>query len=166
MPLLAGCRDEEQAAATAPGGRRTPTERAVVTLHFRGEDGYLHLERREMEVPAAGDVRLEAVLAAQLAGPRQAGLAPLFDDTVTVGNAFVDPRGLAYVDLAAEGQPAPPPSGSALELVRVYALVNTTLANDSRVRAVVLLWNGNQRQTFAGHIDTLHPLVANHGLVR
>ena len=53
-----------------------------------------------------------------------------------------------------------------LELLRVFGMVNTVLANDERARAVVLLWNGSQRQTFAGHVDTSRPLVADHRLVR
>jgi spore germination protein GerM len=164
--LLAGCRQERGEDAAAAGAKPTPTERAVLALHFPAVDGYLHLERREMDVPAVPDARLEAVLTALLAGPRQAGLSPLFDSGVKMGNAFVDSHGVAYIDLAAEGQPSPPPSGSALELVRVFGVVNTVLANDSRARGVVLLWNGTQRQTFAGHVDTLHPLTANSRLVR
>jgi hypothetical protein len=45
-------------------------------------------------------------------------------------------------------------------------MVNTVLANAERARAVVLLWNGTQRPTFAGHVDTIRPLVSNHRLVR
>jgi hypothetical protein len=165
--LSGGCRrEEERPQAVGPQGEPVATERAVVSLHFPGEDGYLHVERREVELPRGGDPRLEAVLGALLGGPRQNELAPLFESGVTLGNAFVDSHGIAYVDLSAEGQSSPPASGSALELVRVYALVNTALANDERVRSVVLLWNGTQRQTFAGHVDTLHPLTADHGLVR
>jgi hypothetical protein len=166
--LLLGCRAEERAAAPAagPSGAAVVSERTEVSLHFPGDDGYLHVERREMEVAKSGDERLEAVLAALLGGPRRGELLPIFESGVTLGNAYVDGHGVAYVDLNAEGQPSPPPSGSALELVRVYALVNTALANDERVRSVVLLWNGMQRQTFAGHVDTLHPLTADHKLVR
>jgi hypothetical protein len=164
---FAGCsRESEEPAVVGAGGKPVATERAVVSLHFPSADGYLHVERREMEVPKGGDERLEVVLSALLGGPRQGELEPLFENGVTLGNAFVDAHGIAYVDLAAEGQPSPPPSGSALELVRVYGLVNTALANDERVRSVVLLWNGTQRQTFAGHVDTLHPLIADHKLVR
>jgi hypothetical protein len=164
--LLVACRREERGEVAGPDGKPARTERAVLSLHFPAEDGYLHLERREMDVPAVPDARLEAVVAALLAGPRQRGLSPLFAPGVEVGNVFVDSHGLAYVDLAAKDQPTPPASGSALELVRVYGLVNTVLANDERARGVVLLWNGTQRQTFAGHVDTLHPLTADLRMVR
>ena len=165
--LTAACaREGEQ-----PGTRRadaTPaaTERAVLTLHFPAEDGLLHVERREVSVPPPGDARLEAVVAALLSGPRQRGLAPVFAPEVKVGTAFVDAHGVAYVDLVHAGHETPPASGSTLELLRVFGLVNTVLANDERARGVVLLWNGTQRQTFAGHVDTTRPLLADHRLVR
>ena len=165
--LLAACRRAgEEAVALRPDAAPEATERAVLTLHFPAEDGLLHVERREVSVPPPGDARLEAVVAALLSGPRQRGLAPMFGPEVKVGNAFVDAHGVAYVDLVQDGQQAPPTSGSALELLRVYGLVNTVLANDERARGVVLLWNGAQRQTFAGHVDTTRPLLADHRLVR
>ena len=164
--LLAGCRGAGEGEAPSPGATPAATERAVLTLHFPAEDGLLHVEKREVSVPPPGDARLEAVVAALLSGPRQRGLAPVFAPEVKVGNAFVDSQGVAYVDLVHEGQESPPPSGSMLELLRVFGLVNTVLANDERARAVVLLWNGSQRQTFAGHVDTTRPLVADHRLVR
>jgi hypothetical protein len=165
--LLAACRGAgEEAEAPPAGATPAATERAVLTLHFPAEDGLLHVEKREVSVPPAGDARLEAVVAALLSGPRQRGLAPVFAPEVKVGNAFVDAQGVAYVDLVHEGQEAPPASGSMLELLRVFGLVNTVLANEERARAVVLLWNGTQRQTFAGHVDTTRPLVADHRLVR
>ena len=39
------------------------------------------------------------------------------------------------------------------------------LLNVGEARAVVLLWNGRQRKSFAGHLDTARPLVANPDLV-
>jgi hypothetical protein len=165
--LVAGCRAPgDEVAGPQPGATPAATERAVLTLHFPAEDGFLHLEKREVTVPPPGNARLEAVVAALLSGPRQRGLAPVFGPEVKLGNAFVDAHGLAYVDLVSEGQAAPPASGSMLELLRVFGLVNTVLANEERARGVVLLWNGDQRQTFAGHVDTTRPLVADHRLVR
>jgi hypothetical protein len=33
------------------------------------------------------------------------------------------------------------------------------------VRSVALLWNGSQRLTFSGHLDTSRPLAADRSLV-
>jgi hypothetical protein len=130
----------------------------VVSLLFPGPDGLLHGESREVPLPLSPDGRVAALVTALLAGPQTQGLAAPLPAGVTVGDAFVDAEGIAYVDLAAKDQAAPPASGSELELLRVYSLVDTVTANEPRVRSVVLLWNGAQRVTFAGHVDTSAPL--------
>jgi hypothetical protein len=142
------------------------TEKVKVSLLFPGGDGFLHAEERELVLPLEPDGRVQAVVAALLAGPKSDGLVAPLPAAVGVADAFVDTQGVAYVDLGAKDQAEPPPSGSDLELLRVYSLVNTVLANEPRVRGVVLLWNGDQRPTFAGHVDTGSPLLANRRLVR
>lgn len=54
-----------------------------------------------------------------------------------------------------------PAMGATEELLAVYSLVNSLTANNLGVDRVVLMWNGEQRPTFAGHIDTTRPLVAD-----
>ena len=166
--LLASCRERaaEQAGAPTPPPPGPPAERAAVALHFPAIDGMLHVERREMELPAGDSPRLSAIVGALLGGSQRQGLLAPFPEGVGVGGVLLDPAGILYVDLVAPELPDPPPSGSALEMMRVYSVVNTALANEERARAVVLLWNGKQRQTFAGHLDTMRPLVANRALVR
>ncbi len=156
-----------------PGPRPEPTPTptlpkapAAVSLLFPGADGYLHTERRELPLPADPDGRIAAAVTALLAGPEGNGLVAPLPAGVTVADVFVDVDGVAYLDLAAKDQPEPPESGSDLELLRVYSLVDTVLANAPEGRSVVLLWNGVQRPTFAGHVDTGAPLLANKRLVR
>jgi sporulation and spore germination protein len=162
----AGCPkgDEARPGATPPPAG--PSENATVSLLFPGPDGYLHAESREVALPLAADGRVAAVVAALLAGPRKAGLVAPLPAGVTVADAFVDAQGVAYVDLAAKDQPSPPASGSTLELLRVYSLVDSVLANEPRARSVVLLWNGVQRVTFAGHVDTTAPLLEDRKWVK
>ena len=88
--------------------------------------------------------------------------------------------GVAYVDLttvevdsgtgeaAATGRRSPvvlerPAMGLTEELLAVYSLVNSLTANNLGVDRVVLMWNGEQRSTFAGHVDTTRPLMADLG---
>ncbi|MEM7357123.1 MAG: hypothetical protein AAF657_40285, partial [Acidobacteriota bacterium] len=59
----------------------------------------------------------------------------------------------------------PPASGSAREMLTIYSLVNSVLLNFEEVERLVLLWNGGQMRTFAGHMDTRRPLVANLDLI-
>jgi hypothetical protein len=161
-----GCRRAEEAAPEATPTPAGPTEKATVTLLYPGGDGFLHAESRELPLPLDPDARVAAVVTALLAAPRTKGLVAPLPAGVTVGDAFVDGQGIAYLDLAAKDQPAPPASGSDLELLRVYSLVDTVLANEPRARSVVLLWNGTQRPTFAGHVDTVTPLVEDRRWVK
>ena len=54
-----------------------------------------------------------------------------------------------------------PAMGLTEELLAVYSLVNSLTANNLRIDRVVLMWNGEQRPTFAGHVDTTRPLMAD-----
>ena len=85
--------------------------------------------------------------------------------------------GVAYVDLTtvevgsgtgstrAADRPAVflerPAMGLTEELLAVYSLVNSLTANNLGIDRVVLMWNGEQRPTFAGHVDTTRPLMAD-----
>ena len=86
--------------------------------------------------------------------------------------------GVAYVDLTmadvgdGRGARAGAPRRSALvlerpamglteELLAVYSVVNSLTANSLGIDRVVLMWNGEQRPTFAGHVDTTRPLMAD-----
>ena len=86
--------------------------------------------------------------------------------------------GVAYVDLTTvgvdsgtgsaagtAGRPAVflerPAMGLTEELLAVYSLVNSLTANNLGIDRVVLMWNGEQRPTFAGHVDTTRPLMAD-----
>lgn len=54
-----------------------------------------------------------------------------------------------------------PAMGLTEELLAVYSLVNSLTASNLGVDQVVLMWNGEQRPTFAGHVDTTRPLMAD-----
>lgn len=68
-----------------------------------------------------------------------------------------------YVDLP---QPTSPIAvGAHEELLMLYSLVNSVLLNTPEASRLVVLWNGRQPQTFAGHIDTGRPLAARQSLL-
>ena len=57
-------------------------------------------------------------------------------------------------------EPSRPALGTEDELLAVYSLVNTVTLNEiDGVSHVVLLWDGRQPETFAGHIDVSRPLA-------
>ncbi len=161
---------EEEASEPTEGELATPEVEAatgdVLTaeLYFPGSGGWLQTERRE--VPAVTDLaeQISAVVGHLLAGPSRSDLQPPLPEGVTVRKVYMSEGGVAYIDFES-AEAAPPASGSLREMLTVYSLVNTVLLNFDQLERVVLLWNGRQLRTFAGHIDTMRPLAANSDLV-
>jgi hypothetical protein len=77
----------------------------------------------------------------------------------------LNPAGVLYVDLDLAAESSIPAWGSRQEMLAVYSIVNTLLAAEPEIQSVVLLRDGQQRATFAGHLDTSRPLFANPRLV-
>lgn len=182
-------------SSASGGSDHPPETAHEVALYFPGPDGRLHAERHALprtEVPEAGITELVAAL---LAGPRADHLwpplpaappvdaapaagqeaAPLTSSQpVAEGEELVSAEGvrLASVYLLANGtvvldlvKGAPLAIGSDQEELSLYSLVNTILLNTPGAERMIVLWNGRQMETFAGHIDTARPLLADHDLI-
>ena len=65
---------------------------------------------------------------------------------------------MAYVDLSAEVRPLPG-AGSQGELLSVYSLVNSVVANFPVVKRVQLLVDDKPVETLGGHVDLSRPLL-------
>ncbi len=117
----------------------------------------LRVERRELQVTSAPKDRIRRIAETVLT-PRPDGVR-LFPEGVALAGVQLSNEGTAYLNLVWEGHEDPPPSGSTEELQRVYSLVNSIVTNVPEARRVALLWNGLQRPTFAGHLDTSRPLA-------
>lgn len=154
---VGGCRGDGGVSADgdgAPGESRT----ASFDLYFPGEGGRLYAEERELEVTGDPRDRARAIVLALLDGPTNRTLYRPFPEDVGLIDLYFVPEGTVYVDLGAEGREVPPPSGSMEEMTRVYSVVDSVAFNVPEARRVVLLWNGVQRDSFAGHLDTSVPL--------
>lgn len=111
-------------------------------------------------VVSAGGARARAtgVVAALFAVAPVAPRVAVFPPEVKLGKLLLLEDGTVIVDLRSEPPAEPPPSGSTVEQLRIYAVVHTILRNVDEAKRVVLLWNGVQRPTLAGHVDTGRPL--------
>jgi len=164
--LLPGCREKRPPAASAQAGAEAPTPPpSRVFLFFPGDDTLLHREVREVrevpEIPGATTSRVRAVIEELLAGS-QNGLPPALPWAATVEAVFVDRGGAAYVDFSSP--PEDLVQGSSLEVMLVYAVVNTVVANCPGVERVQLLFGGREVATL-GHLDLSRPLPARPQLV-
>ncbi len=161
---------EEATSESTEGELATPEADALTgevltaELYFPGASGWLQTERRD--VPASADLaeQVSTVLGYLLAGSSDGDLQAPLPEGVTVRKVYMAENRLAFVDFES-AEPAPPASGSLREMLTVYSLVNTVLLNFEQIDRVVLLWNGQQLRTFAGHVDTMRPLAANSGLI-
>lgn len=171
LPLGCGQKPAEK-PAEGPGQPAAPVEAATeeaplepVQLYFPDDSGNLSPEAAQ--APASPtEQRIRKLAEGLIAGPQdQTGvLHPILPKETTVGGVLVL-DGIAYLDLRAPGEGPPPAVGSMDEQMILYSLVDTVILNTSGVEKVVLLWNGTQRETFAGHYDTTRPLGADKGLI-
>ncbi len=117
----------------------------------------------EDAVPVRNDGSPNVSRAGGAAPPPGEDLFPALPPGVEL-QAFDLVDGVAWVDLtvarsgAAAARFEQPAMGLGEELLAVYSLVNSLTASDLGIERVVLMWNGEQRLTFAGHVDTTRPL--------
>ena len=150
----------ESSELTAIEGQTT-----IVELFFPGPGGRLFPEERE--IPAQDDLlaKVRLILDGLLAGPETEDLFAALPPEVTVNWLHLNPAGIFYVDLKFSGEAPFPAWGSRQEMLAVYSIVNTILTSAPEINSVVLLRDGQQRATFAGHLDTSRPLLGNPNLV-
>lgn len=145
-----------------------PREKVGFDLYFPADNGMLRSERRELEVTQSPKDRIRKIVEGVLAGPRQPGLVRPFPEPVQAGGIAIvggSSGGIAYIDLRWPEQPDPPGGGSTEEIQRIYSVVDSVALNVPQVQGVVLLWNGVQRVSFSGHLDTSLPLAPDRELV-
>ena len=136
-----------------------------VQLFFPTSEGRLRGENRTIQPQnTTQSAHLEALVEALLLGPENPALIPLFEVGVEVDTAYFSDEDLAWI-LLISPTPAPEPSGARWEMARLYSLVNSVQQNLPKSQGVLLLWNGRQPETFAGHIDTTRPLRADLSLI-
>jgi spore germination protein GerM len=176
--VLAAPRWSRLLTRTVPGEEAAPEERreareeepagAVerrinVKLFFQAADRP-GLVMEERAVPFSGDLagQLKAVVAELVQGSK-AGLLPTLPPETKVLEVFVNPRGVAYVDLSKEAAGAG--GGSHDELLSVYSIVNSLTANFPAVKRVQILVDDRPVETLAGHVDLTRPLSADMTLL-
>lgn len=136
-----------------------------VELYFPGEGGRLYREPRDIPAAEGLTERVRILAQAVLAGPETVGLGMPLPSGTTLSGVDIGETGIVFIDLAGEaGQPTPP-AGSRQEMLMVYSLVDSVAMNLEEVDEIVLLWNGTQPSTFAGHLDLTRPLVPDTSLL-
>jgi hypothetical protein len=155
-PRSVGGDDSAVGADAEPEEARAPVP---VELYFPGPNGRLVGERREVEGSSDPSRLASHIVEALLEGPQSEASYRLFRTEVTIGKVYLGADGAVYVDPHSTASPQPPSTGSTVELLALYSLVNSVVENVPGARSMVVLWNGRQPRTFGGHVDTSRPLL-------
>jgi spore germination protein GerM len=157
-------------AAGAAGEEAGPAGERIafpVDLYFPAGEG-LRVERREIQATRSPRDQVRGVVEALLAGPgeagRKAGLVRPLPEGVELGTIVLTADGVAWIDLRQADHENPPAGGSTAETQMIYSVVNSVAANVPQAQRVALLWNGTQRLTFSGHLDTSRPFFPDRSL--
>jgi len=144
--------------APGVGGALVAEESWTARLYFpASNDQLLPQEAPVVSAPGAR-ARATGAVAALLQATPVAPRVAVFPPEVKLGKLLLLEDGTVIVDLRSDSAAEPPASGSTVEQLRIYAVVHTILRNVEEAKRVVLLWNGVQRPTLAGHVDTGKPL--------
>ncbi len=127
-------------------------------LFFPAADDRLLPQEEPVVSSDSPRARATAVVVALLAVAPVAPRVAVFPPEVKLGKLLLLEDGTVIVDLRTDPISEPPQSGSTVEQLRIYAIVHSILRNVEEAKRVVLLWNGIQRPSLAGHVDTGHAL--------
>jgi len=147
----------------APGPEQEAARRINVRLYFEAPqtDGLLPEER---SIVFSSDLAQQLKgLVQELAAGSQTGLLPTLPEGTRVLEVFVTAQGSAYVNLSREA--AELPGGSRTELLTVYSIVNSLVANFPAVKRVQILLEDRVVKSLSGHVDLSRPLAADMTLV-
>lgn len=152
-------------AASAPAPPEPAVPKIKATLFFASEDGLL-LVPTEREVPLAEGAVAQArsVLEAQLSAEAPSPLVSTIPKGVALRGIYVSERNEVFVDLDPSIRTSHP-GGTQQELMTVYTIVNSVLANLPSLQEVQILIGGQEADTLAGHVDLSRPLRKNDALV-
>lgn len=150
---------EMQGAASEEGGDRAP-----VYLYYTDSRSRFLTGEARMFPPAEDPVSHCRMLVEALAKGPTGGLIRTIPDDTRVLAVYLTRDKTAWIDLSREVTAGP--GGIRSEVMALYAVVNTVVLNMSEVDQVRLLIEGQEAETFAGHIDIRFPLKANMLLIR
>lgn len=145
-------------AAPLPAPAAATEETWTAKLYFPAVNDLLVPQEAPVLSASGARARAAGVVAALLTVAPEAPRVAVFPPEVKLGKLLLLEDGTVIVDLRTDPLAEPPASGSTVEQLRIYAVVNTILRNVEEAKRVVLLWNGVQRPSLAGHVDTGRPL--------
>ena len=160
-----GQTEPESMVSDSRYGSESNTMPTDVHLFFTDDRNYF-LKAEKQTLPLTGDPVTDGrrIIDQLLQGPKE-GLHRIIPDATQVRSFFVTPDGTAYADFS-ESLRDKHPGGSRTELLTVFSIVNSLILNIPDIRQVMILIEGQETLTLAGHIDTRYPYKADMLLIR
>lgn len=158
-------RTADQSGSSAGVLEAVPVEFGdAASLFFPATSGRLEVEERRAPGDLDSSERRRWLAEQLLAGPESEHLRPVFPVETQLGSVVATPDGTVFIDLTISDNDGAG-MGSTDELLTIYSVVNTILLDDPSAQRAVLLINGRQRETLAGHLDTSRPLYPRPDLI-
>jgi spore germination protein GerM len=157
--------EEAAAAPEESGTAQTPLPSSTVEIYFpSAERDGLVAEYREIFDTSGPSDRVKQIVADLISGPESRNALRALPPATRLRQAYVLENGVAYLDFSA-GLKEGIGGGSMEEILAVYAIVNSIVANIPEVRRVGILVNGRVLATLNGHLDLRRPLPPDYSLI-
>ena len=124
----------------------------TIRLYFESPQMLLTAETRDVQLPENPAGALPAVMRELIKGSANQGVPHSLPADTVIRGAYLLPNGVALVDLGGATLTQGWGTGSHEELMAVYSVVQTVVANFPQARRVRLLINGEPAETLAGHV--------------
>ena len=161
---LAGCRKKPAPISSSPDVANKVALRNV-NLFYEGPDMLLAPETRDVAVPGNPAGAIPVVMRELLKGPANTAVPRLLPADTVLRGAFLLPDGTAIVDLGGPTLTNGWGAGSHQELMAIYSIVQTVVANFPEARRVRVLMNGSPAETLGGHVSLSRAITPKPGVL-
>lgn len=154
-------------ASAAGEGQASPDlrpKRKVSLLFVSEESELLVPEEREIFADESFPANEAREILRELIKGSQTGLLSAVPPETKLIQVYIEKDGTAYVDLSREFAERHP-SGSSAEIATVYAVVDSLAVNLKSVKKVLLLIDGEERETLSGHVALDRPIIPDLSLI-
>ncbi len=142
-----------------------PLRTVTVEIYFPSalSDGLVGEFRQIFDTVTPGD-RAKQIIADLISGPTSADCLRAVSPSTRLRQVYVLADGTAYLDFSS-GLTEGIGGGSMMELLTVYAIVDSVAFGVREVQRVGILVNGRPLETMNGHLDLSRPLKPNSRLI-
>lgn len=142
-----------------------PLPRRTVDIYYPSTvaDGLVAESREIFDTATPGD-QVKQIVADLLSDPSHEKARRAVPAGTLLRQVYVLDEGVAWLDFSSDLTDNLP-GGSMSELLTVYAIVDSVVANVPNVRRVGILIEGHQVETLNGHLSLKQPLRPNYSLV-